>query len=284
MLYKHSVLSFAVLSLLLADGSFLKAGPPPAITVEAFYPGASAEVIADSVATPIEEQVNGIGHMVRMTSQCTRGGRYTLTILFEPGVDLNITQILVQNRVNLAVPVLPDEVKHLGVTVRKKPTGVLLLVTLLSADHHYDTLYLSNYAQILIKDQLARLPGVAEVQQFGEQDFGMHIWLDPDKLAARNLTATDVTRAIEQQNLKAAVGTSRSGVSTFTITPLGRLTEPKQFGDIILKAHAEGGVVRLRDVARIELGGGSSQSLALLDDKPVVALAVYLLPQARRGT
>ena len=189
-------LPFAILVLLLTAGEHsLAAEPRPAITVEAAYPGADAQVVADTVAAPIEEQVNGVEKMLSMASQSGNDGTYTLDVTFEPGVDLDMARVLVQDRVSLALPALPDAVKGIGVTVKKKSPGVLTFVTMFSPDGRYDPLYLSNYATIQIKDELARLPGVSEVVLFGGQDYGLSVRLDPDALAALNLMASDVTRA-----------------------------------------------------------------------------------------
>src|ERR1700739_4170779 len=164
---------------------------PPTIEVSAIYPGANARVVADTVAAPIEQQVNGVENMLYMSSQCTNDGPYTLTITFQNGVDLNIAQVLVQNRVALAQPILPDLVKRRGVTVKKKSTNVLMIVNLSSPDKSRDNLYLSNYATIQLKDERSRLAGVGDISFLGQRDYSMRIWLDPQKLASRSLTASD---------------------------------------------------------------------------------------------
>src|SRR6266581_4755790 len=179
---------------------------PPTVEVSAIYPGANAKVVADTVAAPIEQQVNGVEDMMYMSSQCTNDGTYTLTVTFKLGTDLNIAQVLVQNRVSLAQPILPDLVKRRGVTVKKKSPSVLMIVNLYSPDQSRDNLYLSNYATIQLKDELSRLPGVGDISFLGRRDYSMRIWLDPEKMSTRNLTASDITKAISEQNTQVAAG------------------------------------------------------------------------------
>src|SRR6516162_8492022 len=179
---------------------------PPTVEVSAIYPGANAEVVADTVAAPIEQQVNGVEHMLYMSSQCTNDGSYSLTVTFEHGVDLNIAQVLVQNRVSLAQPILPDLVKRRGVTVTKKSPNVLMIINLYSPKHSRDDLYLSNYATIQLKDELSRLQGVGDITYLGRRDYSMRIWLDPQRMSYRGLTTSDVVRTIEQQNIQVAAG------------------------------------------------------------------------------
>src|SRR5438270_3225115 len=179
---------------------------PPTVEVSAVYPGANAQVVADTVAAPVEQQVNGVEGMMYMSSQCTNDGNYTLTVTFHNGIDLNMAQVLVQNRVALAQPILPDLVKRRGVTVKKKSPSVLMIVNLFSPDGTRDNLYLSNYATIQIKDELLRLPGVGDITYLGQRDYSMRVWLDPEKMASRNLTATDVVQAVQQQNVQVAAG------------------------------------------------------------------------------
>ncbi len=229
---------------------------PPTVEVSASYPGANAEVVADTVAAPIEQQVNGVENMMYMYSQCTNDGGYTLTITFKVGTDLNIAQVLVQNRVTLAQPILPDLVKRKGITVKKKSPSVLMIVNLFSPDESRDSLYLSNYATIQIRDELARLPGIGDITYLGQRDYSMRLWLDPGKMATRNLTATDVVTAIQQQNAQVAAGqigqppVPSGQVFQYTMTTLGRLADAEQFADMILKADAAGRLVRMRDVVR----------------------------------
>ena len=233
---------------------------PPTVEVSASYPGADAQVVADTVAAPIEQQVNGVEGMLYMSSQCTNDGQYTLTVTFKLGVDLNMAQVLVQNRVALAQPILPDLVARKGVMVKKKSPSVLMIVNLFSPDGSYDNLYLSNYATIQFRDELARLPGVGDITYLGQRDYSMRLWLDPDKMASRNLTSSDVVAAIQQQNAQVAAGqigqppVPAGQMFQYTMTTLGRLADADQFADMILKTDANGRIVRMRDVAQIELG------------------------------
>src|SRR5213593_2843647 len=179
---------------------------PPTVEVSAVYPGANAQVVADTVAAPIEQQVNGVENMLYMSSQCTNDGGYTLTITFKVGTDLNIAQVLVQNRVTLAQPVLPDLVKRRGIAVKKKSPSVLMIVNLFSPNNSRDSLYLSNYATIQLRDELGRLPGVGDITYLGQRDYSMRLWLDPEKMSVRGISANDVVHAIEQQNTQVAAG------------------------------------------------------------------------------
>ncbi len=257
---------------------------PPTVEISAFYPGANSKVVADTVAAPIEQQVNGVENMLYMSSQCTNDGMYTLTVTFKNGVDLNIAQVLVQNRESLAEPILPDLVKRRGVTVKKKSPSILMIVNLFSPRGTRDNLYLSNYATIQLRDELARLPGVGDITYLGQRDYSMRIWLDPGKMSFRNLTATDVSTAISQQNIQVAAGqigqppVPTGQIFQFTMTTLGRLEDVDQFADIILKTDSTGRIVRLRDVARIELGAQGYDQTCTLDQKPSVALSIYQRP------
>jgi multidrug efflux pump subunit AcrB len=257
---------------------------PPTVEVSAIYPGANAQVVADTVAAPIEQQVNGVEGMMYMSSQCTNDGTYNLTVTFQHGVDLNIAQVLVQNRVDLAQPILPDLVKRNGVTVKKKSTSVLMIINLYSPDNSRPDLYLSNYATIQLKDELSRLKGVGDITYLGRRDYSMRIWIDPDKLAARNLGTADVVTAVEQQNNQVAAGQvgqppiPSGQVFQLTMSTMGRLVDPDQFGDIILKNDDQGRLIRLKDVARVQLGAESYDQTCTLDGRPSVALSVYQLP------
>ncbi|BBL69659.1 efflux RND transporter permease subunit [Methylogaea oryzae] len=257
---------------------------PPNVVVSATYPGANARVVTDTVATPIEQEVNGVEDMLYMSSQSTNEGAMVLTITFRPGTNIDKAQVLVQNRVALAEPKLPEEVRRLGINVKKRSPDLSLVVNLISPDHRYDSAYLSNYALLQIKDTLARLPGVGDIIVFGARDYSMRVWLDPEQVAARDMTATDVVRALREQNLQVAAGVvgqppTPGGVDfQYTVTTLGRLMEADQFADIVIKTGADGAVTRLKDVARIELGAKDYASALYLDGQPTVGLAIFQLP------
>jgi multidrug efflux pump len=257
---------------------------PPTIEVSAIYPGASAQVVAETVSIPVEQEVNGVENMLYMESQCTNDGRMTLTITFKVGTNLDMAQVLVQNRVSLAMPKLPDAVKQSGVSKKKKSPSIILCVNLLSPDGRYDQLYLSNYASRNVKDALARLPGVGDVSFLGELEYSMRVWLDPERVAARDLTAGDVVRSIREQNVQVAAGqigqppVAKDLPFQYTMSTEGRLVDEEQFRDIIIKSGKGGQVTRLRDVARVELGGKSADVTSSLDGKPTITLAVYQLP------
>ncbi len=257
---------------------------PPTVQVSAVYPGASAEVVAATVAAPIEQQVNGVERMLYMSSQSANDGSYNLTVTFELGTNLDMAQVLVQNRVSLAMPTLPEVVKQTGVTTKKKSPNILLVVNVYSPTGEKDQLFISNYATIQVRDELARLPGVGDVTLFGQQDYAMRCWLDPDVMAQRNLTSQDVVAALREQNVQVAAGAIGQPPALpgqafqFTLTTLGRLVEPEQFGDIIVKTGSDGAVTRLRDIARIELGAKTMDQGSTLDGKPAVGLAIFQLP------
>jgi multidrug efflux pump len=259
---------------------------PPTVQVTCNYPGASAREVADAVAAPIEQQVNGVEGMMYMSSQCANDGSYNLTVTFYQGIDLNMAQVLVQNRVNLAVPQLPDVIKQTGVTTRKRSPDILMGIAIQSADSRYDQLYLSNFTLMQIKDELARLPGVGDVFLFGQRDYSMRIWVDPGKLASRRLTATDVVLAINEQNAQVATGSIGQepilGSQQFQIplSTLGRLSSVEQFENIILKTTRAGRITRLKDVARVELGAKNQDISVRLDGKDTVFLAIFQMPDA----
>src|SRR4051794_32789621 len=297
---------------------------PPTVLVTALYPGANAQTVRDTVAAPIEEQVSGVEGMMYMSSQSTNDGSYSLTVTFKLGTDSDMAQVLVQNRVSLALPVIPALVQQEGINVRKMSPNTMMIVNLVSPDGRYDDIFLSNYATIYVKDELGRLPGVAGITYLGQRDYSLRAWLDPDRLAAVGLSAGDVVTAIGQQNLQVAAGqigqepVPRGQQYQLTINTLGRLTDPEQFADIILKAgtdmpltqtapaDATGsgagggqagqnsaqntgattggpapqavGIVRLRDVARVELGSQQYNQSCTLDGQPSVALSIFQLP------
>ncbi|MGQ0636690.1 MAG: efflux RND transporter permease subunit [Planctomycetaceae bacterium] len=257
---------------------------PPTVEVSTVYPGANSQVVVDTVAAPIEQQVNGVEGMLYMSSQCTNDGAYALTVTFRPGTDLNLAQILVQNRVSLAQPVLPELVRRRGVTVKKKSPSVLMIVNLFSPDGSRDSLYLSNYATIQLRDELSRLSGVGDIAFLGQRDYSMRVWLDPDRMAASQLTAGDVVRAIEQQNVQVAAGqvgqppAPTEQAFQYTMNTLGRLSDDRQFGEMILRTSRDGRIIRLRDVARTELGAMAYDQVCTLDGRPSVALSIFQLP------
>ena len=257
---------------------------PPTVEVSTFYPGANSRVVADTVAAPIEQQVNGVEGMLYMSSQSTNDGAYTLTVTFRPGADLNLAQVLVQNRVNIAIPALPDLVKRRGVTVKKKSPAVLMIVNLFSPDKTRDNLYLSNYATIQLRDELSRLTGVGDISFLGQRDYSMRVWLDPQQLAMHDLTTTDVVRAIEQQNTQVAAGqigqppAPKGQVFQYTMSTLGRLSDEEEFNEMILKSDGQGRITRLSAVGRAELGALAYDQVCTLDGAPSVALSIYQLP------
>ena len=257
---------------------------PPTIQVTASYPGANAGVVAETVAAPIEQEVNGVENMLYMSSQCTNDGQMVLTITFKLGTNLDTAQVLVQNRVAIAEPKLPEDVRRLGVNTRKQSPDLTMVVHLISPDGRYNQLYLSNYAFLQIKDTLTRLYGVGDVKIFGARDYSMRVWLDPDKVASRNMTASDVVNAIREQNVQVAAGVlgqppAPSGTQfQLTLSTMGRLVDPKQFETIVIKTGADGRVTLLKDVARVELGALNSTMDSMLDGKPAVAMVIFELP------
>ncbi len=258
---------------------------PPTVQVTASYPGANPQVIAETVAAPLEQAINGVENMLYMSSQAATDGRMTLTVTFQQGTDPDMAQIQVQNRVSRVLPRLPQEVQRIGVVTQKTSPDILMVVHLVSPDDRYDPLYLSNYALLQVRDQLARLPGVGDVLVWGAGEYSMRIWLDPAKVAARGLTASDVVAAIQEQNVQVAAGSvgqqpEASAAFQVTVNTLGRLSNEEQFGDIVVKTGADGQITRLRDVARIELGADSYALRSLLDGKPALAIQVIQSPGA----
>jgi multidrug efflux pump len=258
---------------------------PPTIQVTATYPGANAEVVSETVATPIEQQVNGVENMLYMSSQSSSDGNMTLSITFKLGTNLDTAQVLVQNRVAIAIPVLPPDVQRIGVTTKKQSPDITMVVHLVSPDGSLDQLFTSNYALLQIRDELARLDGVGDVNVFGAREYSMRIWLDPHQLSSRGLTAQDVVTAIQEQNVQVAAGIIGAppvpkGATAFqyTVSTQGRLTDEKQFGDIIVKTGANGQVTRVRDIARVELAARDYTVNSGLGGKPATAIAIYQLP------
>ncbi len=259
---------------------------PPTVQVTASYPGASAETVARTVATPLEQQINGVENMLYMNSQSTGDGNLTITVTFRIGTDLNVAQMLTQNRVQDALSRLPDDVQRLGVHVRKAIPSILLAIHLYSPDKSRDTLYLSNYATLHIKDVLARLPGVGDVQFWGGREYAMRIWLDPDKAAVYDISAGEVLAALRAQNLQVSAGilnqpptTSREAYQ-LNVETLGRLATPEQFADIIVKSDKSGHVTRVRDIGRVEVGAADYGSTAYMDRSNATTLFIYAEPGA----
>ncbi|MFZ4762433.1 MAG: efflux RND transporter permease subunit [Alphaproteobacteria bacterium] len=257
---------------------------PPSVVVSAQYPGANPRVLAETVAAPLEEQINGVENMLYMFSQGTSDGMVKLTITFKLGTDPDKAQQLVQNRVSQALPRLPDEVRQFGVTTIKSSPDLTMVVHLISPNERYDMLYLRNYALLNVKDQLSRINGVGQVAIFGAGDYAMRIWLDPKKLSARNLTAGDVVAALREQNVQVAAGVvggppyDKNVNLQLSVNAQGRLTTSEQFGDIVLKAGDKGAITQLKDVARIELGSSEYALRSLLNNKPAVAIPIFQAP------
>ena len=256
---------------------------PPTVQVTASYPGANPQVIADTVASPLEQAINGVEGMMYMQSQMSTDGRMVLTISFEQHVDPDVAQIQVQNRVSRALPRLPPDVQRIGVVTEKTAPDILMVVHMLSPGDHYDPLYVSNYAMLNVRDELARLPGIANVIIGGEGEYAMRVWLDPKKVASRGMTASDVVAAIREQNVQVAAGSigqqpNASSAFQVTVNALGRLTTEEQFGDIVIKAGASGQVTRLRDVARLELGSDNYTMRGQLNGENAVGLQILMTP------
>src|ERR1700756_1649375 len=259
---------------------------PPTVQITTAYPGASAETVSRTVATPLEQEINGVENMIYMSSQSTGDGKLTVTVTFRIGTDLNVAQMLTQNRVQDALPRLPDDVQRLGVQVRKSTPNILLAVHLYSPDASRDTLYISNYATLHVKDTLTRLPGVGDVQIFAGREYAMRIWLDPDKVAAHNLNAGEVLAALRAQNVQVSAGVLNQPpvpsheAYQLNVQTLGRLSTPEQFVNIVLKSDAEGRVTRLSDVGRVEIGAADYGSTAFMDRGPGIPLLIFAQPGA----
>ena len=257
---------------------------PPTIQVSATYPGASAETVADTVATPIEQEINGVEGMLYMLSQSTSDGRVTITVTFQLGTDLDQAQVLVQNRVSAAEPRLPEPVRRLGITTRKNSPDLMMVVHLVSPDESRDVLYISNYARTQIVDRLARIGGVGQATIFGERAYSMRIWLDPDRIAARRLTPDDVLGALRANNVQVAAGVlnqppvSDPGAFQLSVETRGRLVDPEQFERIVVRTGEDGGQILIRDVARVELGAQSINTNGFLDGDVAVPIGIFQRP------
>jgi HAE1 family hydrophobic/amphiphilic exporter-1 len=259
---------------------------PPTVTVNATYPGASAQTIAETVATPLEQEINGVDGMLYLGSQSTGDGRLTVTVVFRQGINVDAAQVLVQNRVAVAEPRLPEEVRRLGLQVRKASPDLLMVVHMLSPDGSRDQQYVSNYATLNVRDRLARLDGVGDVQIFGARDYSMRVWLDPAKVAARGMTPGEVVAALQRANLQVAAGglnqppTGAGHGQAFQVNveALGRLTSPEQFGEIVIATNQGGAPVRLRDVARVELGSQDYTVNAYLNNQTATAIPIFQRP------
>ena len=255
---------------------------PPTVTVTASYPGASAETLARTVAAPIEEQLSGIEDLLYFNSTSSSDGSVTITVTFEVGTDIDKATFNVNNRVQLATPRLPEEVRRNGVVVAKRSANFLLIVALTSPQNTHDELFLSNYATLGILDELKRIPGTAEVTLFGARNYSMRIWLNPERMAKLGITTTDINDAIAAQNSQYAVGkigaepVSKDQELVYSVTASGRLVQVEEFGNIVLRASGPNGVLRLKDVARIELGAQNYDQSSLIHGKPTVAVGVFL--------
>ena len=257
---------------------------PPTVNISASYPGATAAVVAETVATPIEQEVNGVDNMLYISSQSTGDGRLSINVVFKPGTNIDQAQVLVQNRVAVAEPRLPEDVRRLGLTVRKASPDLMMVVHMISPDGSRDQQYISNFATLYVRDALARIDGIGDVRIFGARDYSMRVWLDPAKVASRGLTASDVVLALRAANLQVAAGAinqppaSSPGAFTLSVQTLGRLTSVDQFEDIVVKTEPDGAVTRVRDIARVELGSQDYTVNAYLNNKVATALVVFQRP------
>ncbi len=259
---------------------------PPTVTITTTYLGASADTIARTVAAPIEEQLSGVERLSYFNSSSSSTGALTITATFEPGTNVDTAVFNVNNRVNLALPRLPADVRNVGVTVQKRSTDILLVVSLVSPKSSYNTLFLSNYATLNLVDEVKRVPGVSDVTVFGARDFSMRVWLRPDKMALLGVTASDVATALRVQNNQYAAGKIGAEPAppgqdlVYTVTATGRLVDPEEFGDIVVRGNGPAGVLKLKDVARLELDAQNYDTYNALDGKPTISMATYLQPGA----
>ena len=257
---------------------------PPVVQVKAYYPGADPQVIADTVAAPIEQQVNGVENMLFMSSQSAADGSYTLNVTFELGTDIDMNTVLTQNRVSAALAQLPEDVQRQGVTTKKVSSALVAVISFYSPDGRYDDLFVANYVTINIKDVLSRIRGVGDISTFPTKDYSMRIWLDADKLRTRNLTVEDVVKALRQQNIQVAAGqlgqppVPKDQIYQLNVNTLGRLTDVEQFQDVIIKTGEGTSAIRVKDVARVDLGGKAYDFQSLFNGKEAATIIVYQSP------
>jgi len=259
---------------------------PAQVVVSSVYPGASADIVDKTVAAPLESEVNGVEGMIYMSSNSSNDGTYSLTVTFEVGFDADLAQILVQNRVSKVIPRMPEEIKRTGITVEKRSPNMLLIVNLYSPENSFDNLFLANYMHLNIRDAIARIRGISKAEILGAMDYSMRMWLNPDRMAALGITVSDVRKAIMEQNIQVAAGKIGGAPSPktqqfqYTLQTKGRLEDPADFENIVIRARADGSIVYMRDIARVELGSKSYDAFATLNNKPSATLAVYQQPEA----